>query len=233
MTGGRSSTKNSGKPARQLLFSDTLLHSMVPPSALVAQQAARHHTMTDSAQESTVDRILQELSAGDVAQTFDPPLEFQRAHRWHQEIRCGQPRPHDHCLPPPSYASPPAHTVSPHTQSLSDGRTGDLDISGLSKETSEQRRCIPGPPTQATPDGGEIWPVRTGENVDYDPVDPTLFSGWPPTYGHLNPDSTSGSTCNGLECSAPWPRPRRVGVRPPPYRLPSQGTKSGKTYEQP
>ncbi|KAJ1155757.1 hypothetical protein NDU88_008486 [Pleurodeles waltl] len=63
MPGGRSSTKNSGKPARQLLFSEDLLHSKVPPSAPLAQQAARHHTMTDSVQESTMDCILQEISA--------------------------------------------------------------------------------------------------------------------------------------------------------------------------
>ncbi|KAJ1179900.1 hypothetical protein NDU88_005131 [Pleurodeles waltl] len=48
---------------RQLLFSEVLLHSKVPPSAPVVQQAAQHHIMTDSAQESTMDRILQEISA--------------------------------------------------------------------------------------------------------------------------------------------------------------------------
>ncbi|KAJ1217258.1 hypothetical protein NDU88_004853 [Pleurodeles waltl] len=62
MPGRRSSTKNSGKPARQLLFSEALLHSKVPPSTPVVQQAARHHTMKDSAQESTMDHILREIS---------------------------------------------------------------------------------------------------------------------------------------------------------------------------
>ncbi|KAJ1150407.1 hypothetical protein NDU88_003200 [Pleurodeles waltl] len=63
MPGGRSSTKNSGKLVRQLLFYEALLHSKVHLSTPVGQQAARHHTMTHSAQESTMDRILQEISA--------------------------------------------------------------------------------------------------------------------------------------------------------------------------
>ncbi|KAJ1155201.1 hypothetical protein NDU88_007936 [Pleurodeles waltl] len=51
------------KLARQLLFSEALLHSETSSPALVAQQPARTHTMSDSAQESTMDRILQEISA--------------------------------------------------------------------------------------------------------------------------------------------------------------------------
>ncbi|KAJ1178855.1 hypothetical protein NDU88_004097 [Pleurodeles waltl] len=63
MPGGWSSTKNSGKPVRQLHFSEALLHSKVPRPTPVAQPPARHHTMADSSQESTMDRILQEISA--------------------------------------------------------------------------------------------------------------------------------------------------------------------------
>ncbi|KAJ1193680.1 hypothetical protein NDU88_002976 [Pleurodeles waltl] len=59
----RSLSKNSGKLARQLLFSEALLHSKVPPPTPAAQQTTRHHTMTDQAQESTMERILQEISA--------------------------------------------------------------------------------------------------------------------------------------------------------------------------
>ncbi|KAJ1113249.1 hypothetical protein NDU88_001503 [Pleurodeles waltl] len=62
MSGGRSSTKNSGKPARQLLFSEALFHSKTSSPAPEAQQPARNHNMSDSAQESTMDRILQEIS---------------------------------------------------------------------------------------------------------------------------------------------------------------------------
>ncbi|KAJ1197711.1 hypothetical protein NDU88_001566 [Pleurodeles waltl] len=63
MPGGRSSTKNSGKLAGQLLFQEALLHSKASSPAPVTQQPAQHHNMLDSAQESTMDRILQEISA--------------------------------------------------------------------------------------------------------------------------------------------------------------------------
>ncbi|KAJ1194100.1 hypothetical protein NDU88_003395 [Pleurodeles waltl] len=63
MPGGKSAAKNSGKPVRQLLFSEALLHSKTSPPAPVAQQPAWTHTMSDPAQESTMDRILQEISA--------------------------------------------------------------------------------------------------------------------------------------------------------------------------
>ncbi|KAJ1108386.1 hypothetical protein NDU88_005762 [Pleurodeles waltl] len=62
MPGGRSLAKNSGKPARQLLFSEALLHSKTSYPAPVAQQPDRNHNMSDSAQESTIDRTLQEIS---------------------------------------------------------------------------------------------------------------------------------------------------------------------------
>ncbi|KAJ1213427.1 hypothetical protein NDU88_001064 [Pleurodeles waltl] len=63
MPDGRSSAKNSGKPARQLLFSEALLHSKTSSPSAVAQQPTRTHTMSDTAQEPTMDRILQEISA--------------------------------------------------------------------------------------------------------------------------------------------------------------------------
>ncbi|KAJ1191227.1 hypothetical protein NDU88_000543 [Pleurodeles waltl] len=65
MPGGNSSTKNPGKLARQLLFSEALLHSKASPPAPVTQQPTQHHNMSDPAQESTMDRILQEISAVD------------------------------------------------------------------------------------------------------------------------------------------------------------------------
>ncbi|KAJ1106359.1 hypothetical protein NDU88_003760 [Pleurodeles waltl] len=60
MPDGRASHKNSGKPAIQLLFSEALLQTKGP---LPTQPPATHHDMTDSAQESTMDHILQEISA--------------------------------------------------------------------------------------------------------------------------------------------------------------------------
>ncbi|KAJ1199276.1 hypothetical protein NDU88_003114 [Pleurodeles waltl] len=63
MPGGRSSHKNSGKPARQLLFSEALLQTKGPPPTPATQPPATHHNMTDSAQESIMDRILQVISA--------------------------------------------------------------------------------------------------------------------------------------------------------------------------
>ncbi|KAJ1192139.1 hypothetical protein NDU88_001453 [Pleurodeles waltl] len=63
MPGGRSSTKNSGKLARQLLFLEPLLHSKASSSSPMTQQPVQHHTTSDTAQESTMDCILQEISA--------------------------------------------------------------------------------------------------------------------------------------------------------------------------
>ncbi|KAJ1147826.1 hypothetical protein NDU88_000680 [Pleurodeles waltl] len=63
MPGGKSSNKNSGKPVRQLLFSEDLLQSKMTPPTWAALPPAQHHTMADSNQESTMDRILQEISA--------------------------------------------------------------------------------------------------------------------------------------------------------------------------
>ncbi|KAJ1157846.1 hypothetical protein NDU88_010543 [Pleurodeles waltl] len=63
MPGGRSSHKNSGKPARQLLFSEALLQTKGPLPTPVMQPPATHHNMTDPTQESTMDRIFQEILA--------------------------------------------------------------------------------------------------------------------------------------------------------------------------
>ncbi|KAJ1155574.1 hypothetical protein NDU88_008303 [Pleurodeles waltl] len=63
MPGGRSSHKNSSKPTRQLLFSEALLQTKGPPPPLAAQPSATHQDMVDPAQESTMDCILQEISA--------------------------------------------------------------------------------------------------------------------------------------------------------------------------
>ncbi|KAJ1190714.1 hypothetical protein NDU88_000036 [Pleurodeles waltl] len=63
MLGSRSSSKNSDKPVRQLLFSEALLHSKVSPPTSAVQQTARLHTMTDQVHESTINNILQEISA--------------------------------------------------------------------------------------------------------------------------------------------------------------------------
>ncbi|KAJ1101864.1 hypothetical protein NDU88_006928 [Pleurodeles waltl] len=63
MPGRRSSHKNTGKPARQLLFSEALLQAKGVPPPMATQPSAAHQEMADPAQESTVDRILQEISA--------------------------------------------------------------------------------------------------------------------------------------------------------------------------
>ncbi|KAJ1152882.1 hypothetical protein NDU88_005656 [Pleurodeles waltl] len=61
MPGGRSSAKNSGKPERKLLFSEDLLHSKEAPSTPAALPPTQYHEMADSAQKSTIDRILQDI----------------------------------------------------------------------------------------------------------------------------------------------------------------------------
>ncbi|KAJ1198640.1 hypothetical protein NDU88_002479 [Pleurodeles waltl] len=62
MPDSRSSNKNSGKPVRQLLFSEALLQTKVPHPTTAALPPATHHAMVDSAQESTMDHIRQEIS---------------------------------------------------------------------------------------------------------------------------------------------------------------------------
>ncbi|KAJ1123095.1 hypothetical protein NDU88_001568 [Pleurodeles waltl] len=64
--------------------------------------------------------------------TFDPPLDFQRAH-WLGPWRLNtDTRPTVHSLPSPSRTSLPTYTESTHTGSLSAGRAHDLNISRLS-----------------------------------------------------------------------------------------------------
>ncbi|KAJ1217765.1 hypothetical protein NDU88_005355 [Pleurodeles waltl] len=63
MPGGRSSHKNTGKPAQQLLFSEALLQAKGVPPPMAAETSSAHQEMADPAQEPTMDRILQEISA--------------------------------------------------------------------------------------------------------------------------------------------------------------------------
>ncbi|KAJ1129040.1 hypothetical protein NDU88_007411 [Pleurodeles waltl] len=63
MPDGWSSNKNTGKPARQLLFSEAFLQAKGVPPSMAAQTSAAHQKMADPAQEPTMDRILQEISA--------------------------------------------------------------------------------------------------------------------------------------------------------------------------
>ncbi|KAJ1141947.1 hypothetical protein NDU88_008275 [Pleurodeles waltl] len=230
MPGGQSSHKNSGKPARQLLFSGGLLQTKGAPPTLAAQPSATHHDMADSAQESTMDRIPQEiLAAGrrlegmdsamvsltaetksirmEIASfqtrvlgleqrvskveahassfqdrdqeilflrskltdledrsrrdnvrfigfpesiegedlhrflrdtlprltgiTFEPPLEFQRAHRLGPRRPGTDVRPTDYSPPFLPYTSPPTYTESTYTRSLPAGWTYNSNISRL------------------------------------------------------------------------------------------------------
>ncbi|KAJ1216411.1 hypothetical protein NDU88_004013 [Pleurodeles waltl] len=63
MPGRRSSHKNTDKAARQLFFSEALLQAKGVPPPMATQPSATHQDMADPAQESTMDRILQEISA--------------------------------------------------------------------------------------------------------------------------------------------------------------------------
>ncbi|KAJ1117468.1 hypothetical protein NDU88_005668 [Pleurodeles waltl] len=63
MPGRRSSHKNTGKLARQLLFSEALPQAKGVPPPTAAQPSAAHQEMADPAQEPTMDHILQEIPA--------------------------------------------------------------------------------------------------------------------------------------------------------------------------
>ncbi|KAJ1172597.1 hypothetical protein NDU88_004442 [Pleurodeles waltl] len=63
MPGGQSSHKNTGKPARQLLFSEALLQAKGAPPWTATQPSTTHQEMVNQAQGPTMDHILQEISA--------------------------------------------------------------------------------------------------------------------------------------------------------------------------
>ncbi|KAJ1139410.1 hypothetical protein NDU88_005783 [Pleurodeles waltl] len=63
MSGRRSSHKNTGKLARQLLFSEALLQTKGTPPQTATQPSTTHQEMANPAQEPTMDHILQEISA--------------------------------------------------------------------------------------------------------------------------------------------------------------------------
>ncbi|KAJ1090182.1 hypothetical protein NDU88_003317 [Pleurodeles waltl] len=89
MPGGRTSGKQSGKPSRQLLFSEALQNLRAPPPTSELQALTPPGIMTEPAQGATMDRIegadihsyLRETLPKLTGLTFDPPLEFQRVHR--------------------------------------------------------------------------------------------------------------------------------------------------------
>ncbi|KAJ1200868.1 hypothetical protein NDU88_004689 [Pleurodeles waltl] len=60
MPGGRTSGKHSGKPARQLLFSEALQHSRAPSPASEVHPPTPPGNMANQTQGATMDRILQE-----------------------------------------------------------------------------------------------------------------------------------------------------------------------------
>ncbi|KAJ1190056.1 hypothetical protein NDU88_006795 [Pleurodeles waltl] len=63
MTGGRSSNKHLGKPARQLLFSEALRQTRAPSPAPQEHPTNQSCATADASQGATMDRVLQEISA--------------------------------------------------------------------------------------------------------------------------------------------------------------------------
>ncbi|KAJ1139830.1 hypothetical protein NDU88_006194 [Pleurodeles waltl] len=61
MPGGRTTSKQSGKPSRQLLFSEALRHQRVPPTE--EHPLIPPSSMAEPTQGATMDLILQEISA--------------------------------------------------------------------------------------------------------------------------------------------------------------------------
>ncbi|KAJ1109999.1 hypothetical protein NDU88_007354 [Pleurodeles waltl] len=63
MPGGRTSGKHSGKPSRQLLFSEALQHSRALSPASGVHPTTPPSNMVEQTQGATMDRYLQEISA--------------------------------------------------------------------------------------------------------------------------------------------------------------------------
>ncbi|KAJ1110500.1 hypothetical protein NDU88_007851 [Pleurodeles waltl] len=62
MPGGWSSHKNTGKPARHLLFSEALLQTKGAPPQMATQPSTTHQEMANPAQEPTMDLFSKETS---------------------------------------------------------------------------------------------------------------------------------------------------------------------------
>ncbi|KAJ1175103.1 hypothetical protein NDU88_000394 [Pleurodeles waltl] len=60
MPGGRTASKQSGKPSWQLLFSEALHHQRAPPAE--EHPLIPPSSMAETTQGATMDRILQEIS---------------------------------------------------------------------------------------------------------------------------------------------------------------------------
>ncbi|KAJ1218130.1 hypothetical protein NDU88_005713 [Pleurodeles waltl] len=63
MPNGKSSGKTSGKPARQLIFSEALQHLRQVTSAPDPQVADRPTFVVETEQDNTMERILQKITA--------------------------------------------------------------------------------------------------------------------------------------------------------------------------
>ncbi|KAJ1171812.1 hypothetical protein NDU88_003670 [Pleurodeles waltl] len=63
MPGGRTASKQSGKPSRKLLFSEALRHQRAPSPAAEEHPLIPPSSMAETTQGETMDRILQEISA--------------------------------------------------------------------------------------------------------------------------------------------------------------------------
>ncbi|KAJ1169851.1 hypothetical protein NDU88_001739 [Pleurodeles waltl] len=98
--------------------------------------------------------------------TFEPPLEFQRAHRLGPRRPGMDVRPTDYSLPSSPFTSPPTYTESTYSRSLPAGWTYNSNMGRLLQGNQRPKKGIPGPPPSTTPARGEIQPVRSGENVD-------------------------------------------------------------------
>ncbi|KAJ1176364.1 hypothetical protein NDU88_001646 [Pleurodeles waltl] len=146
MPGGRSSHKTTGKPARQLLFSEALLQTKGAPPQTAMQPSTTYHEMANMAQEPSMDRedlhrFLQDTLPRLTNTVFEPPLEFERDHR------LGPQRPGTDAHPRPIIACLFRHTQA--CQLIQKARTqGPCQLDGhtirisadFSKETNN--RCM-------------------------------------------------------------------------------------------
>ncbi|KAJ1153504.1 hypothetical protein NDU88_006263 [Pleurodeles waltl] len=186
MPGGRSSHKNTGKPARQLLFSEALLQAKGVPPPTATQPSTTHQEMADPAPESTMDRFPENIEGEDLHRflrdtlprltgtTLEPPTENRYGR---------SPRPIIACLLRHTHARPLIQKARTQGPCQLDGHTIRISAD-FCKETSGRRRAFLAlRPRQRQLevkyglfDPARMWIAKNGASEDfYDPEDLRSF----------------------------------------------------------
>ncbi|KAJ1205290.1 hypothetical protein NDU88_000725 [Pleurodeles waltl] len=99
--------------------------------------------------------------------TFDPFLEFQRAHRLGPKRQDGNDCPPNYSLHATTSAGPPTITDGSNARAAPIGQPGDPDISRLFQGDCRSEENLPVFPHPAPSFRCEVWSIRAGQDVDH------------------------------------------------------------------